>query len=413
MTTIPNASMVTGSFDRQSGTQALPIYQPLNNFRIQTTGAPIIQGQMNRLAITELMFPYSVPTIINSTGDDKVVGQNGSEYQVSDNSIFFITSTAVTLSGGGATATFSASTVVQFNVPQGFYNGSDMATLINTLITASSLPGKANLLVAWDNNNNRIRWTNTQTWTGADATPYYIFTIQPFATGSANAAVALQKPRFFWTVGLRNLSAKYPPVACVNAAQTGGQFASQALQFNLIPINFPLDGGATTPQLPIFQAGYAMNVLVGSPYSGRYTDYVDLCSTTLCANQYVRDGNTNQNIVRKDIIARIYIADEISIANDFETGSRPFEIHRQNMNPKVMKWTADRSIDAIDLTLYDMFGNPLPLTGYCYTGGGLLVTPNNANALYTLSGEMSDYAVTFHVYEPGESAQGHNVGYIM
>jgi hypothetical protein len=110
-------------------------------------------------------------------------------------------------------------------------------------------------------------------------------------------------------------------------------------------------------------------------------------------------------VVRKDLIARIYIADEVSVGNDFDTGSRPFLIHRQYRNPKVMKWTADRSIDSIDLALFDMFGNPLPETSYTVGEDGELVISPTLPIDITVTGSPSDYALTFHVYE---SEQNHN-----
>jgi hypothetical protein len=138
-----------------------------------------------------------------------------------------------------------------------------------------------------------------------------------------------------------------------------------------------------------------------SPYTGRYTDYIDIVSHKLCGAQYVRDGNTNQNVVRRDIVARVYVADEISAQGNYEIGSRPFLIHRQFKCPKTMYWTVERSIDTIDLELYDMFGQPLP-TGL---GLGALAGSN------VIVGSDGNYAVTFQVEEGPSGEQSENVGY--
>ena len=71
--------------------------------------------------------------------------------------------------------------------------------------------------------------------------------------------------------------------------------------------------------------------------------------------------------------------------------------------PKVMKWTADRSIDAIDLALYDMYGQPIPNISGQYDLFGTKYT--------TFLAGPRDYAITFHVHEPTDQIQNENVGY--
>jgi hypothetical protein len=63
-----------------------------------------------------------------------------------------------------------------------------------------------------------------------------------------------------------------------------------------------------------------------------------------------------------------------------------------------MYWNVERSIDSIDLQLYDMYGQPLP------TGVGL--GPG-------VVGDPGDYAVTFQVEEGTISEQLGNNGYRM
>jgi hypothetical protein len=379
-----NAMMVTGAFDRISGTRNEPIYQEYNNFTVRTVGGNIIQGQVNRIKVTEVMFPYAIPTIINFKDDIDAA-----------NNVIVINSVTQTFSGAGTISTTS-STARQVTLPVGFYTGLEIATAIQAIITAGG-PVFAGLDVTWDDTTNRISWTNTNVWSGADAAPNYFYNILIYATGNNNPQIQLQKPRLAWTLGLRSMAAKYPAIAPSNAAATSPQFASPLTPW-LTPTGYPNAAGVSVPALPVWPAPYASSVIVGSPYSGRYTDFIDIVSHNLCGAQYVRDGNTNQNTVRRDIVARLYVADEVSLAGNYETGSRPFLIHRQFKSPKTMYWNVERSIDSIDLQLYDMYGQPLP------TGVGL--GPG-------VVGDPGDYAVTFQVEEGTISEQLGNNGYRM
>ena len=161
------------------------------------------------------------------------------------------------------------------------------------------------------------------------------------------------------------------------------------------------------PPLPVFPPGYAVNAINGSTYTGVYTQYIDICSPTLCQAQYVRDGNTNQQVIRRDLICRLYVANEVSLFQTDPTGTRPFVIHRQFKNAKVMKWTAERSIDAIDIQLYDQFGNQLPqIPGYIAT----VANPNAVQGALVAQGQPADFAITFLVDEHDETTSP-NLGY--
>jgi hypothetical protein len=73
-----------------------------------------------------------------------------------------------------------------------------------------------------------------------------------------------------------------------------------------------------------------------------------------------------------------------------------------------MKWTADRSIDSIDLQLYDQFGNPLPkIPGYISGTTNI----NGVTDIEVAQGQPADFGITFLVDEPGAEQQGENVGY--
>lgn len=382
--------MVSGSFDRLRGTPGGIEAQPLQSFRVQCPNAPIIQGQINTIRVSEITMPYATPTVIGGLLADPAT-----------NNFISIQGVSLTYGAGGTTMTYASSLKV-VTLPTGFYTGTEIAAAINTAISAANYPFNVGNVLTCTHSavNNRITFTNTSTWDPTDGVDNLIFSINCFIPNSA--AFSLQQPNLWWNLGFRSLAAANPPALVQNAAACAAPYTLNLYDFHATPLNYPNVGGTTVPEIPVFAPGTFSPYLIGSPYSGRYTDYIDIVSPSLCAAQYVRDGNTNQNIVKKDIIARMYIADEVSLAGNFETGSRPFLIHRQFVNPKFLRWTVERSVDVIQLELYDMFGNPLPTAPLFAWNGNAASKP--------LVGESSDYAITFLANEFVAKKES-NVGY--
>ena len=363
-----NATMATSSLDRISSSGA---YQPYNNFRVQTLGGNIIQGQVNKIRVAEVMFPYDTPTVVYGQNDSIVVA-------VWD------------VSGGTGT---TVATAYGLTVPPRFYTATELQVVLQAAITAAGAP-LADLTVDLDPVSESLYFVNTGTFS-AGSPDNYVYLIFPTAASVAGPnASAYSTPSLLWTAGFRNAYAQagYSPVA-------NGPLPVAPLA--LIPSGYP-----NTAPYPVFSAN-AFPAVVGTPYNGRYTDWIDICSPTLCQAQYVRDGNTNQSVIRRDLICRLYIANEVSIFQTDPTGDRPFVIHRQFKNAKVMKWTAERSIDAIDIQLYDQYGLPLPNNPVMLIAD---LDVNTTGALRNAYSGARDFAITFLVDEHDETRE-HNVGY--
>ena len=398
-----NATMAASSFDRTSGKVALAQYtnQPYNNFRIQTQGGAIIQGQMAKIRVAELLFPYATPTVINSLGSTAPGIRNA------DNSIINLSMTSVTLSAGGTVRTDSSlGGVLAIRVPTGFYTGTELAAAIqaaiNTRQAAQGVPA-GTFTVSYDAGSGSIVWINTSTWNGADGVANYFLEFV-VTTGGSNVP-NFSQPNLLWNLGLRDMVASYPP-----RGAGANPLPNSNGGVTLVPSGYPNVAGTSVPPLRVFPAGYFYNAVNGSTYTGAYTQYIDICSPTLCQAQNVRDGNTNQFSIHRDLICRLYIANEVSLFQTDPTGTRPFTIHRQFKNAKIMKWTVDRSIDAIDIQLYDQFGNPLPiLPGYIDS----VTNTNNYRGDAVYQGQGADFAITFLVDEntPELVSQSENVGY--
>ena len=371
--------MATSSLDRISGSQSAPQTQPYNNFRVQTLGGNIIQGQINKIRVAEIMFPYNIPTI--------VTGQN-------DTMAVFFQRFIVGTGAGLPIPLF-------VTIPGGYHTGTELAAALQTAVDTASASGVSAGIPGWppgviavtfDARDQAIVLRNTTVYDGTTVGAVnYFFGWAPDTP--VTALPNLPNPNSFnlqdltFTMGFRNYFSSYP-VTIVPPT---------TVYVNCIaPLNYP---GAGT-FAGINYASYA-NAVVGAQYTGRYTDWIDICSPALCQAQYVRDGNTNQGSIHRDLICRLYIASEVSTFLLDPVGSRPFVIHRQFKNAKVMKWTAERSIDAIDIQLYDMYGQVLP-TPVNFT----LLTP----IAQTATSGAADFGITFLVDEHDETME-HNVGY--
>jgi hypothetical protein len=421
--------MATSSFDRMDGganqtnrsdgaptTVTGPVLtQPYSKFRVQTLGGNIVQGQINKIRVAEILLPYGIPTVIDDTvngigpiGDG--VAYSGAN-QVPSNNVLYLQSWVMT-NGAGVGAAQTPATVVDnsykvISRPSGFYTGTEIAAVLQTACdTAMATLGIAAGIfkVAYSSTSNSIVFQNTTLWSTAAGAVSYFFSMTWKTTPLSGAS--LNQPNLLWTLGLRDIYARFPPVTPDIRFSPAGEARSPVL----CPNQYPTGGvpPATGAIYPGFIYGYAVNTIVGSTYTGLYTQYLDICSPSLCQAQYVRDGNTNQNVIRRDLIARIYIASEVSLPSIEAVGTRPFTIHRQFKNAKIMKWTAERAIDSIDLTLYDQFGNQVPIIPPTL-GSALQLTPKVTNNLI-LQGQPADFAITFLVDEHDETLE-HNVGY--
>ena len=118
--------------------------------------------------------------------------------------------------------------------------------------------------------------------------------------------------------------------------------------------------GFTWPFLnSIISADPALNYpksLVGSPTNLRYTDYVDICSQRLHYDQEARDGISNEKTYR-DILCRIYCANDTSTYSQDVPGTRPFNIHRQFKTPKMLKVNPQQFIPSVDIQVLDQYGD--------------------------------------------------------
>ena len=204
---------------------------------------------------------------------------------------------------------------IAVTVPVGFYSATELVNEINldisgsyaTPVTYADLP-----IFGYNPNNNT-------------------FFIEAPATPSS--------PNY----GAWFLSSPYTfPVGVIGATSTLGKDLLSIMGFK--KGQSPVIG----PSVPLLAAGAA---------TLQFTQYIDICSPLLCQYQYFRDGSTTNLARRSDVVCRLYVSN--NVATQEEEGTRPFVIHRQFNNARVMRWSAESSVGQIDVNLFDDCGQPL------------------------------------------------------
>lgn len=300
-----NSLLVIDSADRFLPTPDLTnvLGQPYSSFLLDVPGANLIQGQIDKIMISEFYFPYDIPNVL--------LGQTDR---------FILTD----ISGGVPVST------TRIIINQGFFTGVELATAISGAF--NSVLGAGILLLVYNVSSNTFTLSTTT------AGHIYRMDVDPAQPRISNSLMRL----LGYTASYMNI----------------GQVAVTS----------------TTPY-------------TGTSAPLSYTSFIDICSKTLTKNNYVRDGSSSKRVIRKDLLCRLYIADEISINSGGTTGAvpgtRPFIIHRQIKNPKILPFTVDSAIPNVDIQLYDEYGNFLLGSSVNNTGG---VFPR-------------DFAITFNVFE--------------
>lgn len=97
------------------------------------------------------------------------------------------------------------------------------------------------------------------------------------------------------------------------------------------------------------------------PYQGNvtetlYTQYVDIVSNKF--NQYTTnvDGNSFANGSGR-LICRLYLADEVSVGNNYDELYQCHLIHRQFKTPKMVMWNPQSVVDWLDISVVDQYNN--------------------------------------------------------
>jgi hypothetical protein len=279
-----------------------------DNCQIQTKRA-LLYGYFNRVAITEMQLLLRMPTVIAGYNDEFFVGYTNN------------------------TTTVSRYSLVQ--IPAGYYTPTQLAAQmqIQLRITFAVASANAALITVSPPTNGATVTGTSRSQTG--------FTI----LSNSIDTLAFLSP--------------YDPI--FNPFNFGQARKAQALRFyrmiGAVPANFQLGSGS--PYLTFdAQTTGVPNFLP--------TDYVDIVSKKLTNYKETKDTNSNQQ-APLGVIGRIYLTDTYTLtsqANSFQdpnsVGTTAMIFTKKWPIPNWSQWSPNQAIDSVDITLLDMWGNPLP-----------------------------------------------------
>lgn len=273
---------------------------------ILQTKRNLIYGYMSRIALTQFNLNYNVPTIVTGYND-----------------IF-------------AFSTSFGATVFTATMPQGYYTPVTLARAIQLAMIAASGSTFLSLTVTAPTTQNQAINAATVVQPGfivrtnSATTLYFTFS----GTGVANTTA---ESKFYRLIGMNRLGFGLTPEVVTN------------------PITSP---AGTIPNAP--QTIITLGVPNFLP-----TDYVDIVSQALTNYKDTKDGNTC--IQASSPIGRVWLSESMingqangnGIADNYLLGAFPVSFCKSWYNPNWSQWSPNQSINTVDITLLDMWGDPL------------------------------------------------------
>jgi len=213
---------------------------------------------------------------------------------------------------------FGAGEFITITLPPSFYTPAQIVTEVNQQIQASTLAGITELSY-----NNSLQ-TYTFTQGGGNGDPWGLFFIDPTLENQISQA----------------------------------NYESSANLCKTLGFTYYQSNGSN-----IGEGGYFS--FTGNPTESLYTEYIDIVSEKLNYYSDQKDGSSDP-VTSQALVCRLYFADEISIGQNEGNFFQPFLIHRQFKTPKTLMWNKDAVVDWLDISVYDAWGQlvPLPTINY-------------------------------------------------
>ena len=277
---------------------------------IINTQRSLLYGYFNRLAITEFQLQLRVPTIITGIND-----------------------TFILINNPGGVGTPVAYTVT---IPQGFYTTTLLAVAMTTAIQAQvlNLTTPSSFTVLGPN------ITSTVPASGTIRTGFIL------NTGTSDTII-FGKPLTTLTQAAQLATWKFYRLIGTNALSFAGWPGSIAT---------PVVGAPNPNWLP--------------------TDYVDIVSKALTNYKDNAKDTNSSEAAPQGVIGRIYLSDsfvniitQTGYADPNGIGAAPLTFVKKWAIPNWSQWSPNQSLNAIDITLLDQWGNPLYYSNTITTAG--------------------------------------------
>jgi len=273
------------------------------------TNRPLAYGYFSRVALTEFALRFRAPNV-----------------QAGYNNTFF-------LATGTAPGTITANR--GFSIPQGYYNLEDYATAITIAMQAAG----PELAAASCNITDPTQMTLS--FNSGDPNVYMAF---QYGGGATGEQTQVSTGRAYRMAGINRTLLGYPPD--VNTA-----------------------GQPNTP--PSLYVG----TQVGAPVNLLPTDYVDIVSSSLSNFKDAKDANSSI-AATASVIGRVWLTQNWTSYASFSTagggtkpafdgtflGASPITIVKTWANPNWSQWSPNQTVNTVDITLLDMWGQQIMWT---------------------------------------------------
>jgi hypothetical protein len=115
------------------------------------------------------------------------------------------------------------------------------------------------------------------------------------------------------------------------------------------------------------------NGLIGAPVNLLPTDYVDIVSSALSNYKDAKDGNSTV-ASPASVIGRVWLTENFTASASFSTGpivpafdgtylgSSPITLVKKWLNPNWSQWSPNQTVNTVDITLLDMWGQQIMWT---------------------------------------------------
>jgi hypothetical protein len=294
-------------YNGYTGTGNKIIYStPVNNFTIPSPGA-LIYGYIKDIAISQVQMEYKIPTVVPTTSlyDGTTVTPGNDTFYMVNTSRNPILYQAIT-------------------IPYGFYNATELAQMLTTLLDTIYAVGNPNFLVSYLSSGGQVPVDPTVNgncflFASNNGDEFYFPDRVDLELAGGITLTDLQ-----W----RNLLRTYRLLGITS--QNGFSFPNRVLQQCLSPTFL-------------------------------YTSYIDICSQNLTKYQKIKDTDTS--VYKRDsILARIYLSgvglpDPTTATTG--VGCQPFILTSDLNTPKIIRWSQAESVYQLDFQVYDQFGDEL------------------------------------------------------
>lgn len=387
--------------------QANTLSSPFN-FSI-TTGQNLLDGYFTRLALNEIQFRWTIPTLTSRNNKMYIVWSPSGRQAITNavsvgGSGVTTPATGITFTMASTTGYSAGQTIVVGNLPSVAvtYSSGTQVVNLNGIYTISSTTGTT---LVCNNPNGLYPFTSLavsglvgirylitipEGWydltnnlvTGVGAAGNLGFQMVTAVTAAVGTGAGVFTCVYNLPLGASTITGA-PYNAWLSATSDGSNFYwlryTDGVQPNRVGL-YEMMAWNTNQQPAPAQTGSPNASMLSTPF-------VDIVCYNLTYNQSLKDADTGTT---RDILCRLFLTPDAFTGNMANLGSAPILVHRAFPFPKQIKWNADQPIGNLQIQVYDSQGYLLS------TGDGLTGT-QSSTSFY--DADMGDWTMTLLISE--------------